>query len=105
MTDIAALSTALDETYVVFREAKQAVEKAALAYIKALVLKAYPTATYVLLNDSDQEGGTYAFSAICDANDKVLAESDDDVAVDFWRPISDLQFAYKEYRIDLKDIS
>lgn len=86
------------------------VEMHALRYAKALILREFPTATTLTLDDSDQGPG-YVFETAEDANGEVLCDEADTIDDDLWAPLSDLREGYLKdhfedpYEIPLEKIA
>lgn len=86
------------------------VEMHALRYAKALVLREFPTAAFLVLEDSDQGPG-YVFSHIEDSRGVLITDDPDKMDEDLWAPLSDLREGYLEdhfedaYRIPLDKVT
>ncbi len=81
----------------------------ALRYAKALILAKFPTATTLVLSDSDQGSG-YFFTEVRDAAGEILCDDEGEISDDLWAPLSDLREGYLEdnfedaYEIPLPEI-
>lgn len=92
MSEIERLQAELEASYEPYHAAKAKVSRLAIKLIKAIAREHAPTATKVILDDSDQEGGTYVFRFFADDNDEHVEVVGDENEVDnlIWGPVSDL---------------
>lgn len=91
MSDIERLQAELEASYEPYHAAKAKISRLAIELIKAIAKEHAPGATKVVLDDSDQEGGTYVFRFFADdEGNEVDVVDEDEVDNLIWGPVSDL---------------